>query len=250
MHGQKNIKLLLECIKYTSCRWPFKGWNMVEWRVVLASDNLVKYGCICRYYSMHFQLIIPAVAAPVFRDPCTNRINRITQSNFQLTQTVYLQEMWRSITWTSGEAYVTTNGTCGRPLSSVVSWATNAPTEWLTARCSDPPEVSFLTSVWLIPYATSRQVSRHRFRNYIPFFHGGRGGQNQSHVVEQRAKEWGRSGSYLVLCSVNNCTVVFHIHTHADTMCYLWKLIIRRCHVILMFVLKGASVLFTEKDGC
>jgi hypothetical protein len=29
------LTLLLECIHYTHWRWPFKGWNMLEWLTVL-----------------------------------------------------------------------------------------------------------------------------------------------------------------------------------------------------------------------
>jgi len=41
--GFQNFKIgdsfscptLLECINYTPWRWPIKGWNMLEWRMVL-----------------------------------------------------------------------------------------------------------------------------------------------------------------------------------------------------------------------
>ena len=41
---------LLECISFVHWRWPFQGWNMLEWRIVLIKKWLsnILYECICR----------------------------------------------------------------------------------------------------------------------------------------------------------------------------------------------------------
>ena len=81
----KMSHLLLECINYAPWRWPLKGWNMLELRIVLIGV-LLMYECICRYL---FDMVIFVHGYKL------DKINRVIKSRRMKsavygTQTIYI----------------------------------------------------------------------------------------------------------------------------------------------------------------